>query len=50
LYPGTGGALHGHYSGFDSALYRSLEVEWLFSQEKATLQHIQTSTREAKAL
>ena len=25
------------YSGFDSALYRNREAEWLFLKEKATL-------------
>jgi hypothetical protein len=38
------------YSIFDSALYRRLNVEWLFSQEKATLQDLPMATRESKML
>jgi hypothetical protein len=39
-----------HYSIFDSALYRNLEAEWIFPQEKATLQDLQTATCESKML
>jgi hypothetical protein len=38
------------YSIFDSALYRSLKVEWLFPQEKATLHDLTMATRESKML
>ena len=38
------------YSIFDSALYRNLEAEWIFPQEKATLQDLQTATCESKML
>jgi hypothetical protein len=39
-----------NYSIFDSALYRRLNVEWLFSQEKATLQDLPMATRESEML
>jgi hypothetical protein len=38
------------YSIFDSALCRSLKVEWLFPQEKATLHDLTMATRESKML
>jgi hypothetical protein len=38
------------YSIFDSALFRNLEAEWIFPQEKATLQDLQTATCESKML
>ena len=42
-------SVHG-YSIFDSALYRNLDTEWLFPQEKVALQDIQMSTSESKML
>jgi hypothetical protein len=38
------------YSIFDSALYKGLNVEWLFSQEKATLHDLSMATCESKML
>jgi hypothetical protein len=38
------------YSIFDSALYGSLNIEWLFSQEKATLHDLLMATCESKIL
>jgi antitoxin (DNA-binding transcriptional repressor) of toxin-antitoxin stability system len=38
------------YSIFDSAVYRKLEAEWLFPQEKATLYDLQMATCESKML
>jgi hypothetical protein len=38
-----------HYSGFDSGLYRILDdAKWHFSQENATLHHLQMTTFESK--
>jgi hypothetical protein len=38
------------YSIFDSALYRNLDAQWLFSREKATLQYLKMATSESKML
>jgi hypothetical protein len=38
------------YSGFDSGLYRILDAKWHFSQENATLHHLQMTTFESKPL
>jgi len=38
------------YSIFDSALYRNLEAEWPFPQEKATFHDVQMATSESKML
>jgi hypothetical protein len=38
------------YSGFDSGLYRILDAKWHFSQENATLHHLQITTFESKPL
>ena len=38
------------YSIFDSALYRNLDAEWHFPQEKVTLHDLQMSTSESKML
>jgi hypothetical protein len=38
------------YSIFDSALFRNVEAEWLFSQEKATLHRAAMSICESKML
>jgi hypothetical protein len=40
----------GHYSGFDSSLYKILDAKWHFSQENATLRHLQMTTFESKPL
>ena len=40
----------GHYSGFDSALFRNLDAKWHFPQENGTLLNLQMSTRESKPL
>jgi hypothetical protein len=50
MYLGDSKPLPRGYSIFDSALYRRLNVEWLFSQEKATLQDLPMATRESKML
>jgi hypothetical protein len=42
--------LVGGYSIFDSALYRSLNFEWFFHQEKATLYVLTRATCESKVL
>jgi hypothetical protein len=39
-----------NYSGFDSGLYRILDAKWHFSQENATLHHLQMTTFESKPL
>jgi hypothetical protein len=38
------------YSGFDSALYRTLEAKWHFSQDNATSHDLQMATFESKPL
>jgi hypothetical protein len=38
------------YSIFDSGLYRSLSLKWLFPQEKATLYDLSMATSESKML
>jgi hypothetical protein len=40
----------GDYSGFDPALYRTLEAKWHFSQENATSHDLQMATFESKPL
>jgi len=40
----------GRYSGFDSALYRSHDAKWHFSQENATSYDFQMATSESKPL
>jgi hypothetical protein len=38
------------YSGFGSSLYSADAAEWLFPQERATLQDVGLSTHEPKPL
>jgi hypothetical protein len=38
------------YSGFDSALYRTIEAKWHFSQENAAPRDLEMSTCESKPL
>jgi hypothetical protein len=46
----TGKHLCRGYSIFDSGLYRSLSLKWLFPQEKATLYDLSMATSESKML
>jgi hypothetical protein len=51
IQPGTQASTRLHrYSGFDSGLSRILDAKWHFSQENATLHHLQMTTFESKPL